>query len=55
MTTQEIFEAHNKKLMQKLIPGDNEVILGRIIDPNDKVFHEPIKSKPCQEKATQSQ
>lgn len=46
MTTQKIFEAHNKKLMQKLIPGDNEVIYGTgIIDPNNKVFHEPIKEK----------
>lgn len=44
--TNQIFQSHNTKLLNSLIPKDNELIEARgFIDPMDEVFYKPIKNK----------
>jgi len=47
MNTKQVFDRHNKFLLQQLIPKPGEPIEGNsITDPEDKNFHQPIKAKP---------
>lgn len=46
MTTNQIFEAHNKKLKEKLFPNPNNPIYGNsILDKNEPIYQKPIKPK----------
>lgn len=43
MEATQLFEAHNKSLLEKLIPQDHEPVETYFtVDPNDEIFHQPI-------------